>query len=71
MISLIFAGTSDFSVQCLEFLLKFNYQVKAVITRPDRPRSRGLKQTSSPVRLFSEARKLPLLLPETFTPLPF
>ena len=68
MISLIFAGTSDFSVQCLKFLLEFNYQVKAVITRPDRPHSRGLKQTSSPVRLFSEARKLPLFFPETFTP---
>ena len=68
MISLVFAGTSDFSVQCLEFLLKFNYQVKAVITRPDRPHSRGLKQTRSPVRLFSESKKLPLFLPETFTP---
>ena len=68
MISLVFAGTSEFSVQCLQFLLELGCQVKTVITRPDRPHSRGLKQTSSPVRLFSEAKKLPLLTPEEFTP---
>ena len=68
MISLVFAGTSDFSVQCLQFLQELGYQIKVVITRPDRPHSRGLKQTSSPVRLFSEAKKLPLLTPKTFTP---
>ena len=68
MISLVFAGTSDFSVQCLEFLLNLNYQVKAVITRPDRPHSRGLKETKSPVRQFSEEKDIPLLIPETFTP---
>ena len=68
MISLVFAGTSDFSVQCLQFLLELGCQIKRVITRPDRPHSRGLKQTGSPVRLFSEANKLPLLTPEEFTP---
>ena len=68
MISLVFAGTSEFSVQCLQFLLELGCQIKTVITRPDRPHSRGLKQTSSPVRLFSEAKKLPLLTPEEFTP---
>ena len=68
MISLVFAGTSDFSVRCLEFLLSLNYQVKAVITRPDRPHSRGLKETKSPVRQFSEEKNLPLLAPKTFTP---
>ncbi|MCY4513155.1 MAG: methionyl-tRNA formyltransferase [Bdellovibrionales bacterium] len=68
MISLIFAGTSDFSVQCLEFLLNLNYQVTMVITRPDRPHSRGLKQTGSPVRRFSEEKNLPLLTPETLSP---
>lgn len=68
MISLVFAGTSEFSVQCLQFLLELGCQIKMVITRPDRPHSRGLKQTSSPVRLFSEAKKLSILAPETFTP---
>ena len=67
MISLVFVGTSEFSVQCLKFLLELDVQVKAVITRPDRPHSRGLKQKGSPVRLFSEARGLTLWTPETFT----
>lgn len=68
MISLIFVGTSEFSVQCLKFLLELDVQVTAVITRPDRPHSRGLKQKGSPVRFFSEARGLPLWTPETVTP---
>ena len=68
MISLVFVGTSEFSVQCLSFLPKTDFQVKAVITRPDRPHSRGLRQTGSPVKIFSVGKGLPLYQPETFTP---
>ena len=68
MIPLVFVGTSEFSVQCLKFLSKGDFQVKAVITRPDRPHSRGLRQTSSPVKTFSIDKDLPLYQPETFTP---
>lgn len=34
----VFMGTPDFAVQCLEALIKAGHEVACVITQPDRPK---------------------------------
>jgi len=62
---LIFMGTPDFSLPSLKRLLDSDHQVLAVVTRPDRPRGRGLKETSPPVKLLASSRGVPVLQPES------
>ena len=58
----IFMGTPEFSVPCLEMLDK-NCDVIAVITQPDKPRGRGQKLTPSPVKEYAVAHDLPVYQP--------
>lgn len=60
---LIFMGTPSFSLPFLEALLK-EHELLAVITRPDKPRGRGLKLKPSPVKEFAEKRGLRVLTPQ-------
>jgi methionyl-tRNA formyltransferase len=47
---LVFAGTPEFAVPCLEACRASGAEVVAVYTQPDRPAGRGRKLTSSPVK---------------------
>lgn len=47
---LVFAGTPEFSVPCLEACRASGAEVVAVYTQPDRPAGRGRKLTPSPVK---------------------
>ena len=58
----IFMGTPEFSVPCLEMLDK-HCDVIAVITQPDKPRGRGQKLTPSPVKEYAVAHDLPVYQP--------
>ncbi len=49
-VNLIFMGTPEFALPSLKALLEENYQLKAVVTQPDRPRGRGGKIKVSPVK---------------------
>lgn len=59
----VFMGTPDFAVPCLEALCEA-HDVLAVVTQPDRPRGRGQKLQPSPVKVFALARGLPVWQPE-------
>lgn len=48
---IIFMGTPDFAVPCLDALVKSGYEVIGVVTQPDRPRGRGNKVSFSPVKV--------------------
>ncbi len=62
---IIFIGTSDFSVKCLEYLLESKYfKVQAVITVPDRQRDRGMEWKSSAVKVFGDKLNIPIFRPE-------
>lgn len=47
---ILFMGTPDFAVPCLEALIKNNYDVVSVVTQPDRPKGRGKKVLPSSVK---------------------
>jgi methionyl-tRNA formyltransferase len=61
---IIFMGTPGFAVPSLQFLLEAGYPVVAVVTAPDKPGGRGMKQMiSSPVKQFAIEKGLPVLQP--------
>ena len=41
---IVFMGTPEFSVPCLQALLDRGYPVTGVFTRADKPKGRGYKQ---------------------------
>jgi methionyl-tRNA formyltransferase len=62
---LVFAGTPEFAAVSLAALLRARHEVTLVLTRPDRPAGRGLKEQPSPVKRAALERGLPVLQPAT------
>ena len=61
---IIFWGTPEYSVASLNILNKSDHEVIAVISQPDKKRSRGKKLVSSPVKVFAENENIPVFTPE-------
>lgn len=55
-------GTPDFSVPSLKKVIE-NYKVKAVFTQPDKPKGRGKKLCSSPVKEVAAFNNIPVYQP--------
>jgi methionyl-tRNA formyltransferase len=64
-LSLIFAGTPEFSVPALEALVGSRHRVLAVYTQPDRPAGRGQQVTMSAVKQCALKHQLPVEQPQT------
>jgi methionyl-tRNA formyltransferase len=64
-LSLIFAGTPEFSVPALEALIASKHRVLAVYTQPDRPAGRGQQVTMSAVKQCALRHQLPVEQPLT------
>lgn len=62
---IIFAGTPEFSVPCLQMLLDSEHQICAVYTQPDRPAGRGRKLQPSPVKELALSAGIPVFQPLT------
>jgi methionyl-tRNA formyltransferase len=62
---IVFAGTPEFSVPCLEACRSSGAQVVAIYTQPDRPAGRGRKLTPSLVKEAALAAGIPVEQPET------
>ena len=60
-----FAGTPPFAVMALEAILAAGFSVPVVLTRPDRPRGRGLALQPSPVKSAALAHGLVVQHPAT------
>ena len=54
---IVFMGTPDFAVPCLEALIKDGNDIAAVYTQPDKPRGRGQKLLPSPVKAWAEGHR--------------
>jgi methionyl-tRNA formyltransferase len=59
----IFMGTPDFAVPALRALAEADYDLVAVVTQPDRPKGRGKKNTSPPVKEAAVSLKIPIFQP--------
>lgn len=62
---IVFMGTSDFAVQCLDALCHNGLEPCAVISQPDKPKGRGYKLTPTPVKAYAAARDIPVYTPKT------
>lgn len=60
---IVFFGSSEFSVPCLEFVQTPPRELLAVVTTPDQPKGRGLHLGPNPVKAICDAHKV-----LTFTP---
>jgi len=65
MTRVVFMGTPAFAVPILDMLVQADYDLAAVVTRPDRQAGRGQRIVASPVKEYATARGLPLLQPKT------
>lgn len=63
-LKIVYMGTPDFAVKPLDALLDAGYDVRLVLTQPDRARNRGKKVQPCPVRLRAMERGLETLTPE-------
>ncbi len=61
---IVYMGTPDFAVPCLEKIVQMGHQVAAVVTQPDRPKGRGRKLQPSPVKLAAQKHGLKIYQPE-------
>ena len=61
---IIFMGTPEFAVTSLKRLLDKGYNIKAVVTTPDKPAGRGKQIQFSDVKKFALENNLPILQPE-------
>jgi methionyl-tRNA formyltransferase len=62
---LVFCGTPAFAVPTLEALAKAGFSVDLVVTRPDKPKGRGMEMAVSPVKQGALALQLPVAQPDT------
>ena len=63
-IKVVFMGTPEFAVPPLKKLIEEGYDVKLVVTQPDRPAGRGKKLTPPPVKVVAEKAGIPVYQPE-------
>lgn len=61
---IVFFGTPEFAVPTLDALVRSRHVVAAAVSQPDRPRDRGQKTASSPVKTHALAAGIPVLQPE-------
>ena len=64
MLKVIFMGTPDFAEESLKALYDAGYDIQAVVTNIDKPKGRGMKMLSSPVKQFAEKKGLKIYQPE-------
>lgn len=61
---LVFCGTPRFAVPTLEKLVSSGFEVRLVVTQPDKPRGRGLELAASPVKARARELGLAIVQPE-------
>ena len=62
---ILFMGTPDFAVFSLSALVENGEEVVGVVTQPDQPKGRGYVMTPPPVKVYAEAKGIPVYQPET------
>lgn len=63
MTSIIFLGTPKFAVPILKAIANEKYEIKAVVTQPDKKVGRKQEVTESPVKVLAQKLNLPVFQP--------
>lgn len=62
---LVFMGTPDFAVPCLEELIKAGHEIVGVFTQPDKPVGRKRVMTPPPVKVCAEKNGITVYQPDS------
>jgi methionyl-tRNA formyltransferase len=60
---ILFMGTPAFALSALRLLHQHQYPIIGVVTQPDRPKGRGLKEVAPPVKILAQEFGLPVFQP--------
>ncbi len=63
--NIIFMGSAAFSIPSLEAMIKSSHRVVGVITNPEKPSGRGLKNRSTPVAELAGQYQIDIITPAT------
>jgi methionyl-tRNA formyltransferase len=61
---ILFMGTPAFALPALRVLHEQNYPIAGVVSQPDRPKGRGLKEVAPPVKILAQELGLPIYQPQ-------
>ena len=61
---ILFMGTPAFALPALRLLHGQNYPIVGVVSQPDRPKGRGLKEVAPPVKILAQELGLPVYQPQ-------
>ncbi len=61
---IVFLGTPEFAVACLDALVAAGANIVAVVTAPDKPAGRGMQLQASAVKRYAMEKGFPILQPE-------
>jgi methionyl-tRNA formyltransferase len=61
---ILFMGTPAFALPSLKILHEQKYPIIGVVSQPDRPQGRGLKEIAPPVKILAQEIGLPVFQPE-------
>ena len=61
---ILFMGTPAFALPSLQLLNEQQYPIIGVVSQPDRPQGRGLKEIAPPVKILAQKLGLPIFQPE-------
>ncbi|HEV8524376.1 MAG TPA: methionyl-tRNA formyltransferase, partial [Terriglobales bacterium] len=62
--NLVFCGTPEFAVPTLRKLVEGGFDVRLVVTQPDRPSGRGQELTAPPVKQLAQSLGVPIVQPD-------
>lgn len=62
---ILFMGTPDFAVPCLDILVSNGFDVCGAVTQPDKPKGRGHKLTPPPVKEYAISKNISVYQPQT------
>lgn len=65
-LNIVFAGTPEFGLPCLETLFNSRHSIQAVYTQPDRPAGRGRKLQASAIKEWALNHEIPVYQPLHF-----
>lgn len=60
---IVFMGTPDFAVPSLKALVESGHDICGVFTQPDKPKNRGMKLQTTPVKEFALTQNIPVFQP--------
>nr|UWI49165.1 methionyl-tRNA formyltransferase [Clostridioides difficile] len=60
---IVFMGTPNIAVPCLQKIIDENYEILGVVTQPDKPKGRGKKLGMSPVKELAIENNIPVYQP--------